>query len=135
MSENKASEENRPRHILVVDDEPDICNALQLCLQYEGYQVTTADNGRAALEQVAAARPDLILLDVMMPEVDGFEVLKRLRADAATADIVVVLLTARTEYEDMAKSWEQGADLHLSKPFNFVEVTDFVKCILDGENC
>ena len=135
MSENKASQENRPKRILVVDDEPDICSALHMCLEHAGYHVTTAGNGRAALEQVAAARPDLILLDVMMPEVDGFEVLKRLRADAATADIIIVLLTARTEYDDMAKSWEQGADLHLSKPFNFVEVTDFVKCILDGENC
>lgn len=124
-----------PKKILVVDDEPEICNVLRLCLENEGYQVATAGTGREALASVAAERPDLILLDVVMPDMNGFEVLKRLRADAATADIVVVFLTARSEYDDMAKSWEKGVDLHLSKPFNFVEVTDFVKCLLDGEGC
>lgn len=111
-----------PSRILVVDDTPANIQALVATLQAKGYQLSVATTGRQALEVVARVRPDLILLDVMMPEMDGFETCRRLKASEATRDIPVIFLTARTETEDIVRGFELGAVDYVAKPFNAHEL-------------
>ena len=108
--------------ILVVDDTPVNLQALSTILKEQGFQVSVATNGRQALELVARLRPDLILLDVMMPVMDGFETCHRLKAAPATKDIPVIFLTARTESTDIVKGFELGAVDYVAKPFNACEL-------------
>jgi len=108
--------------ILVVDDTPANLQALAATLKEKGYQISVATNGRQALEAVARVRPDLILLDVMMPEMDGFEACRRLKASDATNDIPIIFLTARTETSDIVKGFELGAVDYVPKPFNAHEL-------------
>jgi class 3 adenylate cyclase len=105
--------------ILVVDDNEDNRYTLTRRLQREGWtDLTTAENGREALERVAQERFDLILLDIMMPEINGYEVLKRLKTDAATRDIPVLMISALSEFESVVRCIELGAEDYLPKPFN-----------------
>ena len=120
--------------ILAVDDEKHIVRLVQINLQKEGYNVVTASNGREALDKVNAERPDLIIMDVMMPELDGFGALKILKEDAATATIPVIMLTAKAQDADVFQGWKSGADLYLTKPFNPQELITFVKRIFHGQN-
>ena len=108
--------------ILVVDDTPANIQVLSSTLKAKGYQISVATNGRQALEVVARLRPDLILLDVMMPEMDGFETCRRLKESAATNDIPVIFLTARTETTDIVQGFEVGAVDYVAKPFNAHEL-------------
>ncbi len=108
--------------ILVVDDTPANIQALSAILKEKGFQISVATNGRLALELVARLRPDLILLDVMMPEMDGFETCRRLKASPATRHIPVIFLTARVESEDIVKGFELGAVDYVAKPFNTCEL-------------
>ena len=108
--------------ILVVDDTPANIQALAGTLKDQGYQISVATNGKQALEVVGRVRPDLILLDVMMPEMDGFETCRRLKASQPTRDIPVIFLTARTETEDIVKGFELGAVDYVPKPFNAPEL-------------
>jgi adenylate cyclase len=108
--------------ILVVDDTPANIQTLAGTLKAKGYQISVATNGRQALEVVGRVRPDLILLDVMMPEMDGFETCRRLKASEATRAIPVIFLTARTETEDIVKGFELGAVDYVAKPFNAHEL-------------
>src|SRR5580765_5976179 len=94
--------------ILVVDDTPANIQVLAATLKEKSYQISVATNGRQALEVVGRVRPDLILLDVMMPEMDGFETCRRLKASDATRDIPIIFLSARTEIEDIVKGFELG---------------------------
>jgi two-component system alkaline phosphatase synthesis response regulator PhoP/two-component system response regulator VicR len=121
------------RKILAVDDEKHIVRLVQINLQKEGYEVVTATNGREALEAVAQHRPDLIVMDVMMPEMDGFEALQKLKENPATQNIPVVMLTAKAQDADVFKGWQSGADLYLTKPFNPQELITFVKRIFDSQ--
>lgn len=118
--------------ILVVDDERDILRVVQHSLTLNGYAVTTAATGREALEQIAFNRPDAVVLDVMMPVMDGFQVLHQIRADPKTAALPVILLTAKTEEESIAKGWREGADLYLVKPFEISELIACVEALLEG---
>jgi two-component system alkaline phosphatase synthesis response regulator PhoP/two-component system response regulator VicR len=120
--------------ILAVDDEKHIVRLVQINLQKEGYNVVTASNGREALDKVNAERPDLIIMDVMMPELDGFGALKILKEDEATATIPVIMLTAKAQDADVFQGWKSGADLYLTKPFNPQELITFVKRIFHGQN-
>lgn len=120
------------QRILVVDDEEHIRFLVKTNLERGGYEVTTATNGREALESVAEQAPDLLVLDVMMPEMDGLEVLKNLKADPATSAIPVVMLTAKGQDSDVFHGWQSGADLYLTKPFHPRELIVFVKRILDN---
>jgi len=108
--------------ILVVDDTPANIQVLSSTLKDKGYQISVATNGRQALDVVARLRPDLILLDVMMPEMDGFETCRRLKESAATNDIPVIFLTARTETTDIVQGFEVGAVDYVAKPFNAHEL-------------
>lgn len=116
-----------PKKILVVDDEKDVLDLVQLIMEQEGYEVVTARNGDEALQRAAADKPDLMVLDVMMPDMDGFQVLKKLKEDDATADIPVVMLTAKDQDADVAKGWRIGADLYLKKPFVREQLTAFAR--------
>src|SRR5579859_6008766 len=109
--------EAMPSRILVVDDEPAIVELLSRFLSREGYTVISARNGREALELVHLQQPDLILLDVMMPEMDGFALCKRLKDDENTALIPITMLTGQDDYEHRKRGIEAGADDFLSKPF------------------
>jgi class 3 adenylate cyclase len=108
--------------ILVVDDAPANLQSMAGTLKGQGYQVSVATNGRQALEVVERVRPDLILLDVMMPEMDGFETCRELKAAEATRAIPVIFLTSRSETEDIVKGFELGAVDYLSKPYNVPEL-------------
>lgn len=114
--------------ILVVDDEPNIIELSRLYFEREGFTVVTARNGSQALAQVESAQPDLMLLDIMMPEVDGWEVCRRLRAANNTVPIIVV--TARGDDVDKIVGLELGADDYITKPFNPREVVARAKALL-----
>ena len=103
--------------ILIVDDEPSIVLSLEFLLQNEGYETASAHNGSEALQCAAAFRPQLIVLDVMLPVIDGFEVCRQLRADPAHAGLKILLLTARGRAAEVERGIHLGADLYMTKPF------------------
>ena len=115
------------KKILAVDDEKAIVRLVQVNLEREGYKVVTAYDGREALEKVASERPDLVVLDVMMPYMDGFEVLQQMKKDPETRDIPVIMLTAKAQDADVFRGWQSGVDCYLTKPFNPMELKAFVK--------
>ena len=121
------------KKILAVDDERHIVRLVQINLEKEGYEVVTASNGREALEKVDSEKPDLVLMDIMMPEMDGFEALKRLKDNSATAGIPVIMLTAKAQDADVFRGWQSGVDLYLTKPFNPMELITFVKRIFESQ--
>jgi len=129
VSAHQLREEERAR-ILVVDDDTLIRQFVEDELKGEGYLVSTAGNGEEALEKVAADPPDMILLDVMMPQLDGFEVCRRLKSDQRTILIPVVLLTALTAIKERIKGIEVGADDFLNKPYNRLELLTRVRSLL-----
>jgi len=118
------------QRILAVDDEEHIVRLLQIRLQALGYQVMPAHDGETALEEIAACPPDLVLLDVMMPRVDGFEVLSRLKANPETASIPVIMLTARGQFDDLRRGYGDGAEWYINKPFDMAEVEWFVRHVI-----
>ena len=115
--------------ILVVDDEEDILNLLSYNLKKAGFQVVTAEDGPEALEIAKRESPELILLDIMLPNMEGTEVLKKLKADAATEEIPVIMLTAKGEEVDRIVGFELGADDYITKPFSPRELILRVKAI------
>jgi DNA-binding response OmpR family regulator len=114
------------QRILAVDDEERVVRLLQIRLQALGYEVVPAHDGEAALRLAVEKRPDLILLDVMMPKIDGFEVLRRLKAEPTTAPIPVIMLTARGQFDDLAHGYGEGAHWYFHKPFDMAEVERFI---------
>ena len=114
--------------LLVVDDEPNIVELLSASLRYAGFEVASARSGREALDLVGELRPDLILLDVLMPDVDGFSVLRRLRGNGA--DVPVLFLTAKDAGEDRVAGLTLGADDYVTKPFSLAEVIARIHAIL-----
>jgi DNA-binding response OmpR family regulator len=119
-----------PARVLIVEDEPDIRDLLAFHLQREGYQVATCWTGADALRLVRAAPPDLVLLDLMLPGVDGLEVCRRLRQDPVTAALPVVIVTAKGEEMDRVLGLELGADDYIVKPFSPKEVVARVRAVL-----
>mgnify|MGYP006277801967 CR=1 FL=1 len=116
--------------ILVVDDEPDILSLLVYQFSREGFRVATAVNGRTAISTARDELPDAVVLDLMLPDVDGYEVLKTLREDEATREIPVLLLTARKEEEERIRGFEHGADDYVTKPFSARELVLRVQALL-----
>jgi two-component system alkaline phosphatase synthesis response regulator PhoP len=122
-----------PRRILAVDDERHVVRLIELNLARAGYQVTTASEGREALRKVATEKPDLVVLDVMMPHMDGFEVLRSLKSDPMTAAIPVILMSGRAQNADVFRGWQSGVDCFLDKPFNPLELLTFIRRIFESE--
>lgn len=116
-----------PKKILVVDDEPNVAHLIQLRLKANGFDVVTASDGADGLRIAKECRPDLILLDVQMPEMDGFKVLSELRKDPQTAPIPVVMLTAKGESANIMKAQEMRATDYIVKPFEGDELVRWVK--------
>lgn len=125
-----AAKEIRKNKILVVDDVAVNVQLLTTYLTSVGYNVIAARDGQEALEKVAACNPDLVLLDVMMPKFNGFEVCERIKADETTRIVPVIMVTALNEIEDKIKATEAGADDFVSKPFNKLELLTRVKSLL-----
>lgn len=116
--------------ILIIDDDVDTLRLVGLMLQRQGYQIVAASNGSQGLEKAFEERPDLILLDVMMPDMDGFEVTRRLRKNPATAAIPILMFTAKTQLDDKVAGFEVGADDYLTKPTHPNELQAHVKALL-----
>ncbi len=116
--------------ILIVDDDVDTLKLVGLMLQKQGYQIIAANNGSQGLAQAETENPDLILLDVMMPEMDGFEVAKRLRANPLTVNTPILMFTAKTQLDDKVTGFEAGADDYLTKPTHPSELIAHVKALL-----
>jgi two-component system alkaline phosphatase synthesis response regulator PhoP len=121
------------KRILAADDERHILRLIQINLERAGYVVDLANDGKEALVKVAENRPDLTVLDVMMPYMDGFEVLKALKRDPKTRDIPVIMLTAKASDSDVFMGWSSGVDCYLTKPFNPHELVHFVQRIFEAE--
>ncbi|MDN3556240.1 response regulator transcription factor [Halomonas maura] len=117
--------------VLVVDDEPNIVLSLEFLMQQAGFEVTTAGDGEAALDCVAAAPPDLLLLDISLPGISGFDVLERLRADPALARLPIIMLTAHGREVEREKGLALGADDYITKPFSTQALVEKVKALLD----
>ncbi|HET8577852.1 MAG TPA: response regulator [Methylomirabilota bacterium] len=116
--------------VLIVEDEPDIRDLLAFHLEREGFQVSKLRSGADALRQIKASPPDLVLLDIMLPELDGLEVCRRLRREPATAAVPVVMLTAKGDEIDRVLGLELGADDYIVKPFSPKEVVARVRAVL-----
>jgi DNA-binding response OmpR family regulator len=118
------------KKILIADDEPNIVISLEFLMQNSGYQVKTAANGDEALRQITEFRPDLILLDIMLPQKNGFEVCQKIRENPAWNRIKVVMLTAKGRESEVTKGLALGADAYITKPFATRELLDNVQRLL-----
>ena len=105
------------KRVLLAEDEPNIVESLTFILERSGFDVATTTNGRQALEVALSDTPDILILDVMLPELDGYEVLRRLRADARTKTLPVLMVTAKGPREDRETAMKCGADMFITKPF------------------
>jgi len=121
-------------HILIVDDVPNNIRLLGTILQQEGYKINSAKNGLQALNIAAKGMPDLILLDVMMPEADGYKICQRLKDNPATKNIPVIFITTRDQVKDMAKGFQAGAADFITKPFNTLELLIRIRTHLKLKN-
>lgn len=120
--------------ILVVDDEPPILRLMEFILAREGHQMLVAVNGEEALAQVAEHKPDLILLDIMMPRIDGYEVVRRLRADPDHAAIPIIMLSAKAQDADVQKGVDVGVNEYVTKPFSPPHLVEVVNKYLQPAN-
>jgi len=118
------------KKVLIVEDEESLLKLESILLTTKGYDVRGVANGRAALEALEQELPDLVLLDVMLPEMDGFEVCRRIKTSPRTAHIPVVMLTAKKTAEDMSKGDEVGADRYITKPFKSAMVIETMEQLL-----
>jgi phosphate regulon transcriptional regulator PhoB len=118
------------REVLVVEDEPDIRRLVVLHLERDGFRCRTATSGADALREVKAAVPDLVVLDLMLPELDGLEVCRRLRRDSSTSSVPIIMLTAKSDEVDRVVGLEVGADDYVGKPFSPKELVARVRAVL-----
>ncbi|MDQ2091389.1 response regulator transcription factor [Marimonas arenosa] len=120
------------KHVLLIEDEPNIIEAISFILSRDGWKVDTHSNGQTAVAAVHEKRPDLVILDVMLPGRSGFDILKTLRAEAATAELPVLMLTARGQTKDREMAEKMGASRFMTKPFSNAEVLDAVRALVAG---
>lgn len=118
--------------ILLVDDHPDIIRLLQISLKGAGHEILSARDGAEGLRKVQDERPDLVILDVVMPELDGFRVLNRIKTDPELRDTVVVMLTVKDHPEELTLGLDIGADFYLTKPFRPTDVTALVRRVFEN---
>lgn len=121
-----------PKRILLAEDEPNIVESLRFLLERSGFIVDVEVNGRAALESARNSLPDVMILDVMLPEINGLEVLRQIRSDRTSATLPVLMLTAKGQREDRERAIEAGADLFLTKPFANAELISAVETLAHG---
>ena len=122
-----------PERILIVDDEPSIVISLEYLMKRAGYDVAVAADGEAALEELERARPDLVILDVMLPRLNGFEVCRRIRAEPRWRGVRVLMLTAKGRDTEVAKGLGVGADAYVTKPFSTRELVAQIRELLRGK--
>ena len=119
--------------VLLAEDEPHIVESLTFLLERAGYQVDVETDGRAALESALDNVPDVLVLDVMLPELDGYEVLRRLRSDDRTKGLPTLMLTAKGQREDRETSMDVGADIFITKPFANAEIVEAINKLTSGQ--
>lgn len=115
------------KRVLLAEDEPNIVESLTFLLERAGFEVAVETEGRQALDAALSAPPDVLVLDVMLPELDGYEILRRLRADLRTKELPVLMLTAKGQREDRETAFDCGADLFITKPFANAEIVAAVE--------
>ncbi len=125
---------NESAKILVVDDEPEITEIVDAFLTTAGYEVAVENSSAGGIRRAKEFHPDLILLDIMMPNMDGYEVCNVLKKDSATAEIPVVFLTGKDARDDQGRSFKSGCDLFVKKPFSCERLLDIVKIVLLSVN-
>jgi two-component system phosphate regulon response regulator PhoB len=121
------------QRILVIDDEPDLLELVRINLDQAGYRVETAESGRKGLERVRSSPPDLVVLDLMLPDVSGTEICRQIRADRELQGIPIIMLTARADEVDRVVGFELGTDDYVTKPFSPRELTLRVRAVLRRE--
>jgi DNA-binding response OmpR family regulator len=119
------------KRILIVDDEPNIVTSLEFLMRREGFEVDIAADGEQALRAVGRIVPDLVLLDIMLPRLNGFEVCEKLRSDPRSSHVKIVMLTAKGRDTDVEKGMALGADLYVTKPFSTKELVERIRQMLD----
>ncbi len=124
---------NANRTIMIVDDNPDIVTIVKTILEGKGYVVQTAYSGMEVFSRLEEKKPDLIILDVMLPQMDGLEVLTRLKGTADSSSIPVILLTAKVQYEDVLGGYKLGADYYITKPFTSTQLINGINLLLGEE--
>lgn len=125
--------ESQPR-VLVVDDSPDGIQIIQTMLESHGYRISSTESGEHALVMAAEAAPDLIILDVVMPGMSGVEVLEKLRASPRTSRIPVILLTGKSQDEDVITGYQTGADYYITKPFTSKQLLYGIQLVLGASS-
>jgi DNA-binding response OmpR family regulator len=119
------------KRILIADDEPNIVISLEFLMKREGFEVLIANDGEEAVRQIRSERPDLVLLDVMMPKKSGFEVCQEVKSDPALADVRILMLTAKGRDTEVVKGLALGADAYMTKPFSTKELVERVRSLLE----
>ncbi len=119
------------RTIFIADDEVDFVSTLRSRLEFEGFGVTTATDGKEALQRITQEKPDLILLDIMMPTMNGYQVCRELKGNADTSSIPILMLTAKSQESDKFWGKEAGADDYVTKPFDMDELIEKIGRLLD----
>ncbi|AJE03681.1 response regulator transcription factor [Geobacter pickeringii] len=120
------------KKILIVEDEESLLKLESILLSSRGYDVTGVLDGIAALEQIDVVKPDLVILDIMLPEMDGFEVCRRIKANPATSHIPVVMLTAKKSGQDQKKGLDAGAAAYVTKPFKSARIMEIIQGLIAG---
>jgi DNA-binding response OmpR family regulator len=123
-----------PKEILIVDDEPSIVVPVQFLMQQQGYTVLVAGDGHDALDMIYKYQPDLVLLDIMLPGIDGYEVCEIVRLNPELRDVKIIFLTAKGREVEIAKGLALGADAYITKPFSNAELVAKVKTVIEGIN-
>ena len=123
-----------PKEILIVDDEPSIVVPIQFLMEQQGYSVIIAENGHDALDMIYKYNPDLVLLDIMLPGIDGYEVCEIVRLNPKLRGIKIIFLTAKGREVEIAKGLALGADAYITKPFSNAELVAKVKTVLEDIN-
>ncbi len=120
------------KRVLLIEDEPNIIEAISFILSRDGWTVHVHEDGKTAMDKVRATPPDMIILDVMLPGRSGFDILRDLRADAATAKLPVMMLTARGQTKDKDLAERLGANSYMTKPFSNADIRDQVRLLIEG---
>jgi DNA-binding response OmpR family regulator len=120
-----------PSEILIVDDEPDVVVPIQFLMEQQGYLVMVAERGEDALDLIYQYKPDLVILDILLPGIDGYEVCEIIRLDANYREVKIIFLTAKGREVDIAKGLSLGADAYITKPFSNTELVTKVKELLE----